>query len=177
MFGKSLMTIAALAVAASTAQAQALTATVVVNGATITTSPTTQLNFSSIIPGASATIAAVTSASAGMYTVSGASAIPLGTIQVVFPTTLVCSAGSCVVGTDNLPFSAPSLAVAQTNGGVRVACTGGTAPTLNCSTGPTPAQRTPSGGQFFIHVGGTATAGAAQAPGTYTGTLNATVNY
>lgn len=182
MLRQSFFASLALAAVATTAQAQVpLTASIVVSGATFTTSATNQLNFPTTIAGTPVTVDASTSGASnvGMYTVSGASSIPLGTISVTFPTVLNCTAGGCTAGTDNLPFSAPSLAIAQSSGGARNACTGGTAPTLNCSAGAgsTSANRTPSGGSLFIFVGGTASPAAAQRPGTYTGTINATVAY
>lgn len=180
MIRKSLIAAVALAAVATTAEAQVpLNASLVVSGATFTTAATNQLNFPTTVAGTPVSVDAASAANAGMYTVSGASAIPIGTISVTYPAQLACTAGSCTAGTDVIAFSAPSLAIATSSGGTRNSCTGGAAPTLTCAAGAgsTPAARTPVGGFLFVFVGGTATPASTQKPGTYVGTINATIAY
>ncbi|HEU5153160.1 MAG TPA: DUF4402 domain-containing protein [Gemmatimonadales bacterium] len=141
------------------AQSANITATANVFQA-ITVTGAQPLDFGNVFPGVAKTIG-VAAATAGRFDLTGQSSAP---VQLTFtlPTDLTS-------GANNLPI------------GTWTGCTNPTNTTTGCTT------FTPSGtatgsafggaGNLFVWVGGTVSPAAAQAAGTYTGTVTLTANY
>jgi hypothetical protein len=141
------------------AQSANITATANVFQA-ITVTGARDLDFGNVFPGVAKTIA-VAAATSGRFDLTGQNSVP---VQVTFtlPTNLTS-------GANNLPI------------GTWTGCTNTTNTTTGCTS------FTPSGtatnsafggtGNLFVWVGATVTPAAAQAAGTYNGTVTLTANY
>jgi Mat/Ecp fimbriae major subunit len=126
----------------------------------ITVTGANTLDFGNVFPGVAKTIG-VAAATAGRFDLTGQGSAP---VQLTFtlPTNLTSGANSLPIGT-------------------WTGCTNPTNSTTGCTTFTPSGTATNSafsaGGALFVFVGGTVTPAAAQAAGSYTGTITLTANY
>ena len=151
-----------LSLAASAAQAQSanITATAVVFQAMTVTGART-LDFGNVFPGVAKSIA-VAAATSGRFDLTGQASANVN-VSFTLPATL--SDG----GVNTLPI------------GSYTGCTNATNTTAGCTvftpSAATTATAFSGAGALFVWVGGTVTPGAAQAAGTYNGTVTLTAAY
>jgi len=150
-----------LSLAASAAQAQSanITATAVVFQAMTVTGART-LDFGNVFPGVAKSIA-VAAATSGRFDLTGQASANVN-VSFTLPTNLAS-------GVNNLPI------------GTWTGCTNATNTTAGCTvftpSAATTATAFSGAGALFVWVGGTVTPGAAQAAGTYNGTVTLTAAY
>ena len=153
--------VAILSLAASAAQAQSanINATAVVFQAMTVTGART-LDFGNVFPGVAKSIA-VAAATSGRFDLTGQASANVN-VSFTLPTNLTSGANLLPIGT-------------------WTGCTNATNTTTGC-TSFTPSAATTAtafsgAGALFVWVGGTVTPGAAQAAGTYNGTVTLTAAY
>ena len=153
--------VAILSLAASAAQAQSanINATAVVFQAMTVTGART-LDFGNVFPGVAKSIA-VAAATSGRFDLTGQASANVN-VSFTLPTNLTSGANLLPIGT-------------------WTGCTNATNTTTGC-TSFTPSAATTAtafsgAGALFVWVGGTVTPGAAQATGTYNGTVTLTAAY
>ncbi len=152
---------AILSLGASAAQAQSanITATAVVYQAMTVTGART-LDFGNVFPGVAKSVA-VGAATSGRFDLTGQASANVN-VSFTLPTNLTS-------GANNLPI------------GTWTGCTNATNTTVGCTSFTPSAATTPTAfsgaGALFVWVGGTVTPGAAQAAGTYNGTVTLTAAY
>ena len=150
-----------LSLAASAAQAQSanITATAVVFQAMTVTGART-LDFGNVFPGVAKSIA-VAAATSGRFDLTGQASANVN-VSFTLPTNLTS-------GVNNLPI------------GTWTGCTNATNTTVGCTvftpSAATTATAFSGAGALFVWVGGTVTPGAAQAAGTYNGTVTLTAAF
>jgi hypothetical protein len=154
-----LATLLGLTATAGQAQSANITATATVYTA-ITVTGANPLNFGNVFPGVARTILA-TDAAAGRFDLTGQNSANVN-LTFTLPANLVS-------GGNNLPIGSWTGYRNNTN-----AQTGGTAFTPAATAYATAFS---GAGAVFVFVGGTVTPAAAQAAGTYTGTVTLTAAY
>ena len=153
--------VAILSLAASAAQAQSanINATAIVFQAMTVTGART-LDFGNVFPGVAKSIA-VAAATSGRFDLTGQASANVN-VSFTLPTNLTSGANSLPIGT-------------------WTGCTNATNTTAGCTvftpSAATTATAFSGAGALFVWVGGTVTPGAAQAAGTYNGTVTLTAAY
>jgi hypothetical protein len=129
--------------------------------AQLTVSGDRSLNFGNVIPGFARTVTP-DQADAGRFILQGAGTLEVELDFGTLPTDLDGPAGATLP----LTFGAGSAGYGATGGAVDSPFDPGAATTANLT-----------GGELFVFIGGTVTPDAAQATGSYTGTITLSVSY